>query len=1091
MQGYVVRRFHVRQWLLSLVVLCVGTGAPVRAFDRVVALTEPVDSPASVSGLRVIDPEHFAQYVAFDGAAGALRFFGPDGRVTQAWEWQDASMYAPVLVGGAPEHVRALLHQRRRLHAYSASGALLWASPVPGEPASTASYYVAADHSGRTWLYRARADLSAELLIFGANGRLVRQLSVGKAVLTPAYGYPDLLAALDVDDGAMYYIDQSVEGGQTPRLMRMHVEGAPIVVRSDIARESSFMMTATMGGVLIAQAAQLELINRDGTTRWRRTLPGMGIVANVAFGADSSVAIVAGPPVPDFLPPTPTWQLFRLGSAGSILWQTQIQQPALCINIDYLNCALRVRADGGVWLQDISGPNFTTRLYRFGAEGVPVGVVSDEALRLTRDAGQFMDDNAVIATDATGAVRVASSGEWSRIIDHRQTGRPASALRDGVIARDGSAYFNVGLRGNVRERFSAMNSDGSVRWTRTFDVPSAISRNALHVRATDAGPVYLEVPGLGPFAVHRDSGATLSDNALAVSTNAGVVLPSGALAFLGVQSPSNSPWGGAFVAEPTGQSTQALRLFDSGELPLAIGMQGEFLTSGSAFGLRLFRGDGSLRYQRNVDDIDRATSNWGVRVGNSGDIVRRWSTSTAQGTRLYRSDGQVVLDVPTSSERGAGMEFNAHWAQFDDQGGAYVLDTREQSADVREVRILHLTALGTTREVARFPEPSQRVADAYTQGAMVFGTDLLREGDTLVAVSTRPGQIVTRAFDARTGARRNMQAHVGDSFCDGHCDWSIDAQGSLRGLAVLGDQLGQTQRAVAVRADNALTVAPSLRLDQPGIRGIWYDPAYSGQGLTLDYATNTRTLFAAWFIYKRDAENHPRAQRWLTLAGTLAPNTRAAELRIYANVGGNFDATPITHAVDVGSARLTLDDCLAGTLTWSFDATPAAENDWLEAGEMRITRLGPRPADCADGAGAGASYDARLTGSWYVPEISGQGINLYAVDGATRFIYGAWFTYDLAATTGAERAGQRWFTFQGGFDSAANGVAEGVIYETLGGRFALAATSNTRRVGTMRVISLACDRARFEWVFDDDASVGNLRGVTGARDFTRLGPCPS
>ena len=87
----------------------------------------------------------------------------------------------------------------------------------------------------------------------------------------------------------------------------------------------------------------------------------------------------------------------------------------------------------------------------------------------------------------------------------------------------------------------------------------------------------------------------------------------------------------------------------------------------------------------------------------------------------------------------------------------------------------------------------------------------------------------------------------------------------------------------------------------------------------------------------------------------------------------------------------------------------------------------------------GASPDLNqhgLTGSWYDPAKSGQGIELEVfpdlIAPGTSLVQGAWFTFDSAPVGGSDR--ERWYTFNGNGQSGSASVPV-TIYQNVGGDF--------------------------------------------------------
>ncbi|MEO9136699.1 MAG: hypothetical protein ABI316_08845 [Casimicrobiaceae bacterium] len=101
-----------------------------------------------------------------------------------------------------------------------------------------------------------------------------------------------------------------------------------------------------------------------------------------------------------------------------------------------------------------------------------------------------------------------------------------------------------------------------------------------------------------------------------------------------------------------------------------------------------------------------------------------------------------------------------------------------------------------------------------------------------------------------------------------------------------------------------------------------------------------------------------------------------------------------------------------------------------------LSTLGQDPTDLADVAAYIASVTTTatasspdlnqhgLTGSWYEPATSGQGIEVEffpnLVAPGTALVAGVWFTFDVAPAGGTDR--ERWYTFSGNGQSGKSSV---------------------------------------------------------------------
>jgi hypothetical protein len=87
------------------------------------------------------------------------------------------------------------------------------------------------------------------------------------------------------------------------------------------------------------------------------------------------------------------------------------------------------------------------------------------------------------------------------------------------------------------------------------------------------------------------------------------------------------------------------------------------------------------------------------------------------------------------------------------------------------------------------------------------------------------------------------------------------------------------------------------------LRGSWYDPATSGQGLQLDPIApheGSPVLFGAWFTYHRTSGE----RMWLVLQGPLDPHSDEQRVVLWYAAGGGLNTLPPVQATRVGIATL-------------------------------------------------------------------------------------------------------------------------------------------------------------------------------------------
>ena len=222
----------------------------------------------------------------------------------------------------------------------------------------------------------------------------------------------------------------------------------------------------------------------------------------------------------------------------------------------------------------------------------------------------------------------------------------------------------------------------------------------------------------------------------------------------------------------------------------------------------------------------------------------------------------------------------------------------------------------------------------------------------------------------------------------------------------------------------------ALDLNQHGLTGSWYEPATNGQGVEVEVfpdlvGPGTGRIQVSWFTFDASTVGGPERQRWYTMGGNVASGAASVALPIYQNVGGNFNAAPITHSTQVGTATLRFADCDHGTLDYTFTDGSG------RSGTIDLTRLTKNVTCVASGARP-VNADFALSGNWYDPATSGQGITV-EINPLSPVAFFAWYTYAPGGAA-AGAAGQRWYTGQSGYVAGARTLAM-KLYETTGGLF--------------------------------------------------------
>jgi len=278
--------------------------------------------------------------------------------------------------------------------------------------------------------------------------------------------------------------------------------------------------------------------------------------------------------------------------------------------------------------------------------------------------------------------------------------------------------------------------------------------------------------------------------------------------------------------------------------------------------------------------------------------------------------------------------------------------------------------------------------------------------------------------------------------------------------------------------------ASAPNIDQRGLTGSWYQQKTDGQGVEVEVfpdfpAAGTGFLQGSWFTFDSIASGGADHGRWYTFSGDAHTGDSAAVMTIYQNVGGNFDATPVTNATPVGQASMSFTDCTDALLTYTFtDGTG-------RIGSVPLTRLTPN-VTCAQAASTGASGDFGLSGNWYDKTWSGQGF-VVELNPVAKALFVTWYTYAVnGQPLGA--AGQRWYT------GLATNYAPGArsipfaLRETTGGLFNQSPPAPaTAQVGSGTLTFTSCDAATLQFQFTSGSNAGQV----GTIPLTRVGPTPA
>ena len=309
---------------------------------------------------------------------------------------------------------------------------------------------------------------------------------------------------------------------------------------------------------------------------------------------------------------------------------------------------------------------------------------------------------------------------------------------------------------------------------------------------------------------------------------------------------------------------------------------------------------------------------------------------------------------------------------------------------------------------------------------------------------------------------------------------AIDRNGTH--VAATATNFAGVSAAVNVAAPPPPAATPDL--DQQGLTGSWYEAAESGQGFEIEVfpdfvSPGTGLLQGAWFTFDRAPAGGADHQRWYTFNGHAQSGDDDVQITIFQNVGGNFDAPPVTNGVAVGTGTLSFDTCTSGSLAYTFSDGSG------RAGVIPITRITPN-VTCVVGGAPAQNADFALSGNWFAPATSGQGF-VFDVNPLSPIVFFAWYTYAPSGQA-AGAAGQRWFTGSAPYMVGSRAMAL-TLFETTGGVFdtATPASQTSNPVGMATISFTSCSTAQLQFNF----TAGSNMGQAGMIDLTRVGPVPA
>ncbi len=446
------------------------------------------------------------------------------------------------------------------------------------------------------------------------------------------------------------------------------------------------------------------------------------------------------------------------------------------------------------------------------------------------------------------------------------------------------------------------------------------------------------------------------------------------------------------------------------------------------------------------------------------------SGTTPTGTVQFASDGAIVgsasLSLGAAAFSISSLAAGTHNITASYSGdGNYLASSATSSLTVNAAgKSVSTVALSATPNPATSGQAVALTATVNSSGPTPTGTVTFNaDGATLVATSLVSG-IATYSTAALSVGTHTLTA-----------TYSGDAGNNA-----------STSPSVSVVINPSSTPATSINLNQFGLAGTWYQPATSGQGLYLTVFPDNRgpgvgTLFAGWYTFDAGSAGGEEKQRWYTLQGDVDGASTTASLGIYTAVGGNFDALPKATGSRVGDAAMQFSDCAHATLAYSFTDGSG------RTGSISLVRLDSNVTCTASGTQV-APPDYALSGSWYNPDTSGQGLFL-VVNPVQRKLLAGWYAFAPNGAAIGGPASQRWYVLQLDDYVLGSSMFRNIpIYTATGGVFnsAQPKATSSGQIGTAGIMFQSCTSA----ILTYSISAGSNAGKTGNIALQRLGSPP-
>jgi len=152
-------------------------------------------------------------------------------------------------------------------------------------------------------------------------------------------------------------------------------------------------------------------------------------------------------------------------------------------------------------------------------------------------------------------------------------------------------------------------------------------------------------------------------------------------------------------------------------------------------------------------------------------------------------------------------------------------------------------------------------------------------------------------------------------------------------------------------------------LNQHGLTGSWYDPANGGEGIELEVYPNAiapgvALLQGSWLLFDWSLFwDYGVLHRWYTFSGAVPEGAASAKLVLYLNLGGNFNALPVTPATLIGTVTLSFNDCTWGRMEIALSDASGVQS-------IPLTGLMPNVTCSTEGMHA-PNTEFAYSGNWF------------------------------------------------------------------------------------------------------------------------------